>query len=224
MALDIGDAVEQGVHRTLERNGLLLVAAFLLLNLASALLGLRTGPTGMEAPATVSGNPAALALIGIIVSLLSVVVSIAALRVFVTDETEIVPDEAFKRNMGNALLHTIIGGFLFGIAVVVGLILLVIPGVYLMLALFFWTVFVAVEDENFYEAMQSAWDMSKGHKWQLLGLVLVIVVINIVLSAVGAAAAVAGPRTVGMLVMQVLSAFGGVFALAAQARAYTQLT
>ncbi|MFB6294951.1 MAG: hypothetical protein ABEI97_04280 [Candidatus Nanohaloarchaea archaeon] len=222
MALDIGAAVEDGARRTLERNGLLLVTAFVLINLASSLLGVGSG-TGAGAPA-VAGNPAAIAIIGLAVSLLSVVVSIAALRVFVTDETETVPDEAFKRNMGSALLHTVIGGILFGIAVGVGLILLVIPGVYLLLALFFWTVFVAVEDQSFHEAMQSAWELSKGHKWQLLGLLLVIAIINILLSIVGAAASFAGPRIVGLAVMQILSAFGGVFALAVQARAYEQLT
>ncbi|MDY6765920.1 MAG: hypothetical protein SVW77_00990 [Candidatus Nanohaloarchaea archaeon] len=47
--------------------------------------------------------------------------------------------------------------------------------------------------------------------------------VNIVLSAVGAAATVAGPRMAGLLVMQTLSAVGGVFALAVQARAYTQI-
>ncbi|MDY6762089.1 MAG: hypothetical protein SVY41_03495 [Candidatus Nanohaloarchaea archaeon] len=218
MALDIGSAVEEGVRRTLERNGLMLVAAFLLLNLASSFLGV-----GSRAVGGGSVNPAALTLIAVVVSLLSVVVSIAALRVFVTDETESIPDDAFKRNIGSALLHTLVGGLLFGIAVGVGFLLLVVPGIYLLLALFFWTVFVAVEDENFYEAMQSAWELSKGHKWQLLGLLVVIALINIVLSLVGAAASIAGPQLVGLLVMQVLSAFGGVFALAAQARAYDQL-
>lgn len=224
MTLDIGTAVEEGVQRTLARNGLMLVAAFLLINLASAVLGFGSEQAATGGAAMFSGNPAALLLVGITVSLLSVVVSIASLRVFVTDETEVVPDEAFKRNIGPALLHTIIGGILFGIAVAIGLILLIIPGVYLLLALFFWTVFVAVEDESFYEAMQSAWDLSKGHKWQLLGLLLVIAIINILLSVVGAVASFAGPRMVGVVVMQVLSAFGGVFALAAQARAYDQLT
>ncbi|MDY6765921.1 MAG: hypothetical protein SVW77_00995 [Candidatus Nanohaloarchaea archaeon] len=127
MALDISAAVEDGAHRTVERNGLLLVAAFLLLNLVSSLLGVGSGPGGAGGPPTAVNSPVALFIIGIAASLLSVVVSITAIRVFVTDETETVPDEAFQRNIGSAVLHTIIGGILFGIAVGIGLILLVIP-------------------------------------------------------------------------------------------------
>lgn len=227
MRLDIGRVVEEGARRTLERNGLMLVAALFLINLAGSFLGLGSA-TAAGTPGYqmfgLSGNPVAMMVVGIVLSLVSVVVSIAALRVFVTQETATIPDAAFKRNIGYVLVHTLVGGLVFGILVAIGLILLVIPGVYLLLALFFWTMYVAVEDQNFYEALQSSWELTKGHKWRLLGLLLVIGIVNVVLSAVGGLMSLAGPEVVGVILLQAFSAFGGVFALAAQARAYTQLS
>lgn len=231
MSLDIGAAVEEGARRTLKRNGLMLVAAFFLLNLSSGFIGARSGNMTMNGMSMwggmgyqpLVGNPLTVALLGVVVSLLSIAVSIAALRVFVTDETEVIPDDAFKRNIGSALLHTIVGGIIFAVIVGIGLMLLVIPGIYLLLALFFWTVYVAVEDETFYDAMKSSWELTKDNKWRLLGLLVVIAVVNVLLSVVGGFASIAGYRFTGMLLIQALSAFGGVFALAAQARAYEQL-
>lgn len=222
MELDVWSAVEDGAHRTLERNGLMLVTAFFLLNLASSLMqpqqsgGLATGVAGV--------NPVISGVLGIVVALVSVAVTIVALRVFVTDETEIIPDKALKWNMGNALLHMVIGGIVFGIAVAVGLILLIVPGIYLALALFFWTVYVAVEDKGFYEAMKSSWELTEGHKWRLLGLFLVLGIVNLALMAPGMVLAVAGMQFVGVVVLQALSALGVVFSLAVEARAYTRLS
>ncbi|MDY6766136.1 MAG: hypothetical protein SVW77_02105 [Candidatus Nanohaloarchaea archaeon] len=223
MALDIGAVVEDSARRTLQRNGLMLAAAFFLLNLVGAFMGVRSGAASVGVQPTVGMDPVTAGILGVVVSLLSLMVSIAALRVFVTDETDTVPDAAFKRRMGGALLHMIIGGIIFGIAVGIGFILLVVPGVYLLLALFFWPVYVVVEDQSFYEAMQSSWAMTKGHKWRLLGLGIVIALVNILLGAVGGVAVFAGNPMTGSVVMQAFSAIGGVFALAAQARAYTEI-
>lgn len=220
MELDIGGAIEEGARRTVERNGLLLVAAFFLLNLISAFTGVSAAGSAATA---VAGNPLLLGVVGVTVSVISIAVSIVALRVFVTGETEVVPDTALKRNMGLALLHTIVGSLLFALLVTVGIILLVVPGIYIILALFFWTMYVAVEDQGFYEAMQSSWELTKTHKWRLLGLLLVIVAVNVGLGLASGLLSTAGGGMVRTLVLEAGRAFGGVFALAVQARAYTQL-
>ncbi len=219
MALDIGRAVSDGFRRTFERNGVMLAVAFFLLNLIAAFTGVR----GSTEAALGGGNTLLMGAVGVVVSVLSLVVSIAGLRLFVTDETEVVPDAVWKRNMGPALLHTIVGSILFAVAVAIGFILLIIPGVYLLLALFFWAIYVAVEDQGFYEAMQSSWQLTKSHKWQLLGVIVVIFLVNAGLGLIGGIASAAG-GVIGLLVLEALSAIGGVFALAVQARAYMQLT
>lgn len=215
------DAVRDGAARTVAKNGLLFVAALFLLNLGGAFLGLRyTAADGAFMGST--GNPFATGVLGAVFTLVSLAVSIIAIRTFVGDETETVPDEHVRRNMGPAMLHMIVGGIIFAIVVLAGLALLIVPGVYLLLGLFFWSVRVAVEDESFVEAMQQSWNLTAGHKWELFGLLLVLVAANII---VGGLTLAAGPRSMtGIIVGQVLSAFVGVFVLAAQARAYVQLT
>lgn len=221
MALRIMDAARDGASRTFAKNGLLFVAALFLLNLGGAFLGLRyTATDGALMGST--GNPVATGVLGAVFTLVSLAVSIIAIRTFVSDETETIPDEYVRRNMGLAMLHMIVGGVIFAIIVLAGLALLVVPGVYLLLGLFFWSVRVAVEDESFIEAMQQSWNLTHGHKWQLFGLLLVLLVVNI---AIGLLTLAAGPGSMGgIIVGQVLSAFGGVFVLATQARAYVQLT
>lgn len=221
MDLDIGLALEEGFQRTFKRNGLMLVAAFFLLNTASAFSGLRAGSEA--ASLSSSGNAVLMSVTGIALGIISVFVSIVAIRIFVSDETENVPDRVMKRNIGSALIHTLVGGILFAIAVLAGLVLFIVPGIYLILALMFWTVFVAVEDESFFDAMQSSWEMTKGHKWRLLGLLLVVLVVNGLLSGTGGLASLGLGSTVGMVMIQFLSAVGGVFTLAVEARTYTQL-
>lgn len=221
MTVRIMEAVRGGARRTFARNGLMFVAAYFLLNLGSAFLGLRySAETGTFSPAV--GGTAALALLGAVFSVVSIAVSIIAIRTLVSDETETIPDEYVRRNMGPALLHVIVGGIIFAVVVLAGLALLIVPGVYLLLGLFFWTIRVAVEDESFVEGMQESWNMTKGHKWELFGLLIVLLLVNVLIGGVSIAA---GPESiVGMTVGQLLSAFGGVFFLATQARAYGQLT
>ncbi|MDY6776985.1 MAG: hypothetical protein SVQ76_02655 [Candidatus Nanohaloarchaea archaeon] len=221
MPLSIRDAVENGFNRTLKRNGLMIVAAIILLNLAGGFTGLYTSSVN---PSAMMGSAVLLGVFGLALSIVSVAISIIALRVFVSDETESIPDDYVRRNMGWALVHMIVGGVVFALIVVAGLFLLVIPGIYLLLALFFWSVYVAVEDVSFVEAMQRSWSVTKGHKWRLLGLLIVVGLVNAALVLPGALIQSGGMEASGMLVAQVLSGFGTVFTLAAQADAYNQLT
>lgn len=222
MQLDITDALTAGAERTFERNGLMFIAAYFLVNLTASIIGVRVAPgTGV---ASVYGPTTMLmlALLSIVLALVSLLISIAAVRTFVSDETQTVPDAYLRRNLGRAMLHLILGAIVFAVVVAAGIVLFVVPGIYLMVALFFWSVHVIVEDTSFVEAMQQSWDLTKGHKWRLFGLLLALVVINMVVAGISAAL---GPQTtVGMVVGQLLSAAAGTYVLATQARAYVQLT
>src|SRR5699024_4475307 len=94
------------------------------------------------------------------------------------------PRELFTRRIGWAVLNTIVGGIVFGIAVGIGFILLVIPGIFLLVTLTFWAVFVAVEDQNFVEGFRSSWKLTKGHRFRLLGLGIAVVAIAVIIGAV----------------------------------------
>lgn len=215
MKLDVRQVLEEAVNRTFSRNGLMLLAAFLLLNLTSYMAGATSASA--DTFTTISqGVLSGIALFGFLAA------TVVSLRVFASDETETIPDEMVTRNLGPALLHLVVGGILFGIGIAAGLVLLVIPAIYLMTVLFFWTMYVAIEDESFLDAMKSSWHLTEGHRWRVLGLMIVLTLVNIVLIGSGILTSIGG-GLFGEVALEVLTAISSLFALAVEARAFVYL-
>src|SRR5699024_8578430 len=124
MSVTITSLLKEGAHRAGKRNGLMLIGILFVLSAINNLLGAQAS--------------LAAALLLLIISIVSIVVNIGTIRVFVSDETERLPRELFTRRIGWAVLNTIVGGIVFGIAVSIGFILLVIPGIFLLVTLTFW--------------------------------------------------------------------------------------
>lgn len=85
---------------------------------------------------------------------------------------------------GRVLVPLIIVGFLFAVAVGVGFILLVVPGIILMVM---WSVAgpaVVVERDGVGRAFGRSQELTKGVRWKIFGLFLVLLVIYILLFAV----------------------------------------
>ena len=232
MSLKIMQILRDGVDRTRERNGLMLVGMLFVLSAVSALFGAgiaRYAPNGgftspdaaasalFTVPALVAG------ILSLVVALASLVVTIAAIRVFVSDETERLPREAFTRRIGWVALNAIVGGVVFGIAVAAGFVLLIVPGIFLLVTLAFWTVFVAVEDRNFVAGFRGSWGLTKGHRLSLLGIGVAVMLITVAVQAVFGIGMVAGP-VLGGLIAAVGTALTSVFSAAVLASAYTRLT
>lgn len=241
MPLDIETALGEGVERTIARNGLLLVAILFgisLLNGLAAFGALRrlgamgmgpffggaTGPFGglRHAP-TVELSPGTAGALGLLLTLATIVVTIGALRTFVTDETERLPPEAFSRNVVLAVLNLLVGGLVFGIVVGIGFILLVLPGFFLLVSLFFWNVFVVVEDRNFIDGFRSSWALTRGHRWRLFALGVAVLVVTAVVNLLFGLPGVLLPNVLAFTLGQLGSALTTVFTLATVARTYDQL-
>lgn len=236
MSVDIGDVIGEGIERTLARNGLILVAISFLLGALSALFSASItrrivlqqqamGPMQMSpaAPAIGLSAPAA-GLLSILVGLASLVFVTGAVRTFVTDETEQLSSDDFTRNLLLVVVNLIIGGIVFGVVVGIGFILLIVPGIFLLVSLFFWNVFVIVDDENFIDAFGSSWRLTSGNRLTLFGLGLIVVVIGAAINFAFGIPSAFLPRSIGFLVAQVGSAFVSVFTLATATRTYVQLT
>ncbi|WP_029601692.1 hypothetical protein [Halococcus hamelinensis] len=232
MSLKITQILRSGVDRTRERNGLLLVGILFVLSAVSSLLGAGVAryvpDQGFASPDAAADALFALPAVGagvlsLVLAFASLVVSIAAIRVFVSDETERLPREAFTRRMGWVALNAIVGGVVFGIAVAAGFALLIVPGVFLLVTLAFWTVFVAVEDRNFLDGFRGSWRLTKGHRLSLLGLGVAVMLATVVVQAVFGIGMVTGP-VLGGLIAAVGSAITSVFSVAVLASAYTELT
>jgi hypothetical protein len=90
----------------------------------------------------------------------------------------------------------ILAGILAGIAIAIGFVLIIIPG---LILLTIWAVIspaIVVEDKGVFESFGRSRELVRGHGWQVFGAIvltfLIIVVVGIVLSLIGAAIGDAG--------------------------------
>lgn len=250
MSLDIGEALKEGIDRTFTRNGGIIASLFFITTVITSIASqslfssielpeqwiaesmrngtemAATNSTEMATPLAMGGPIEVHGLLIGLGAIVSAVISIAAIRTFTSSETETVPSEYFKRNIGWVLLNNIVGGIVFGLAVLTGLIMFIIPGVFLMVSLLFWNIHVAKHDTSFVEAFKESWGMTKGNRfnvfalWLLVGLVSFAVgfaggLIATPLSLLSPAAAELGNLAV--------SALTAVFGVATLTQAYNQL-
>jgi len=139
-------------------------------------------------PATVATNPSAFwgaAAVGWVVAVvIGAIVQGALTRATVSD------NEGHRATFGECiaaavrvLLPLIAIGLIFGIAVGFGFVLLIIPGVILMVM---WSVAgpaVVVERDGVMRAFSRSSELTKGSRWKIFGLFLVLLVIYIVIFA-----------------------------------------
>ena len=236
MQINIEAVLRRGVNRTVARNGLLLVGILFVVSTVNAIVGLGVArwvanrgvfPTGLPFPrgtgaAVFAVPPGVGGLVSLLAGLATVVLTIGALRLFVSDETERLPREHVTRNLVWPGLNFIVGTVVFAVIVGFGLVLFVVPGVFLLVALAFWTVYVAVEDRGFVAGMRESWALTRGRRTRLFLLGVAVVLVQILVSAVFG---IGGPAlgVVGVVLAQAGSALATVFALATLAAAYEQL-
>jgi hypothetical protein len=82
----------------------------------------------------------------------------------------------------------LLGSFLVGLAVVGGMILLVIPGLYIAGRLLYWNVALVDERAGATTAIGTSWALVKGHWWRSTTVLGVLWIIAIVVSMVAAMA------------------------------------
>jgi hypothetical protein len=136
-----------------------------------------------------------LAVAAVVLAVLAEAIRMIAIRVFVSPETGSIPRELVTRNLVWAVLNGVIGGIVAGILVVVGFVLLVIPGVFLAVSFLFLRQEIAIEDRNFIEALSGSWNLASGSRIELFVLVVILVlvgpVVSFVVGLVGSSAPVA---------------------------------
>lgn len=231
MSLNIGDALSTGAEKLQTTAGLQLgalsVIAVLLTSVGSdsivTALGApmaRTGQPALALPVGTAGG-AVLMLLGLV---LTFVLTIVILRTMDHETAEL---DAIPAGVTDTLAKTtvflVVAGIIQGIAVAIGLVLLIVPGLFALVSLYFAQVYIAVEGEGPIEALSSSWSLSKGSRFSIFGLVLVLAVIGALSALVGEAVGFVSP-TVGSLVSLVVSGFLTVFSSATLVDAYHQLS
>lgn len=234
MSLHIGRTLRESGSLLLSRTGAILLACYLLFNVANVVVSnaivaaayRRVGlgevaaalPAVFEMPLSVAaGGYLSLLVLGTYLSVVSV-------RTFVAGARESFPGGALTRNVPRAVLNVFVGGFVYGVAVVLGMVLFVIPGLVAYVAFLFLLPYIAVEDRNFVDALRESYRLSKGN-WLTLGVLVLIIVAGSTLSGavVGLLAGLVVPPGLAQLSFVLVQTPVSLYTVAVIAVAFTQL-
>lgn len=246
MTLSVAQALREGLGRTFERSGLQLVGIFVVVRLATAVAtstlnrahlvlteelgalpsdfaaspfpGLADAPTPFALGLGLTGAY----LLFVIVALSAEAARIVAVRTMVSDQSDGIPWTDARRNLGLATFNGFVGGFVVYTLTAIGLVLFVVPGLFLAVSFFFLRQEIAVRDVNFVEAMGGAWALSAGNRLGLFALAVVILLAGLVASVPAFVVGAASPAA-GSLLSAVTRAVVVVFGIASVSRAYVQV-
>ncbi|MFN3624860.1 MAG: DUF975 family protein [Hyphomicrobium sp.] len=178
--LSIGDCISFG-WETFKKRPWFLIGALLLAMLISALPGAlgpqpEIGPDGQIIPQPLTAFEVIISIISVVVSIfVALGLTTLALRAHDNVESAQIADlwnpGPFWRFLGAHILTTI--------AVLLGLVAFIIPGVILGVGLSFVPYLVVERGLGPIEAIKESWRITKGHKWQLFLLLLALLGLNL---------------------------------------------
>ncbi|MFA9427288.1 hypothetical protein [Natronorubrum sp. A-ect3] len=175
-----------------------------------------------ELSLSVGLSPGLAALVLLLAFILSIVIVVVAIDTF-TNRRDSLGGIQTPR-IGWKTLNLFVGWIAFGILFVIGLILLVIPGILVGIFLVFFAAAIVIDDESFISAFASSFQVVRSNIAGTLGLVLLLLGTFIGLGFVGSAFGVILPEILSVLVSNLLTGIGQVFAIALVALAYADAT
>jgi len=114
--------------------------------------------------------------LGIVVlsAVLWLILLAVSLRVFHSDETETIRAEYVLDNMAWVVVNLFVGGIIFVFLWTLGLLFLIIPGIFIYVVLIYFIAAVAIEDRSFINGMSRSWGVTKGQRFKVFLLFLVL--------------------------------------------------
>lgn len=159
-------------------------------------------------------------VVWLVAYVLGLVVLVAALMAFGNRwETY---EEFDLDNIGWKVFNLFLGTILFGILVVVGLALLVLPGLILSTLLIFFPAAIAIDNESAFGALSTSTGVVRGNFLSAIGLLFVGTVVFVITGVIGSAIGGPGSGAAGAVFGELISALATVFGAALIADAYVQ--
>jgi len=183
MAIKIGEAISQGLENTVNKGTLILASLFTLVFIISD-IGTDTleAYQGTSEPALAIGSSLGVGTSLVVLSTIgSLILLIGTLRFYVTEDLQL-EKTMFTENIFLPALNFIAASLLFALSITVGLVLLVIPGLFLLVALYYYMFRVSLEDENFIQSLKSSYNLTKGDRLELFGLGALVVIPSTIIS------------------------------------------
>jgi hypothetical protein len=212
MTLRLGRAIGGGVRRALTPAGVALMV--LTAGYTTILVGAVNTIVLAALPPAVRDRaeiglvfPLSPAAAGVLVAaslVVGMVVVLAAARAFTAGGGSRLA-EYVTRRMGRALVSAIGANLVVSVAVMVGFVLLIVPGLFLAVSFTFIVFAIAVDDARAIPALRRSWALARGHRWRLLAIVLLIGVVTGLVGSVGSLVTLVDP-TAGEVVSLVVTA------------------
>lgn len=144
------------------------------------LIGLFIGFSILSMIVTLFGMPAQGSIVGrVIVQIVSLLISCIFMLGYVKNIFQALdgeePQFSAYGQQSRKIITYLIANILFSIAVCIGMVLLIIPGIYLYLRLQFFTAFIVEEDCGIIESLQKSWNMTQGQTLPLFLLLLTMI-------------------------------------------------
>ena len=231
MSFSIGNAVSEGLKNLGNKATLTIWMAltfvYLIQDFGTDTLTASGGQAEI-APLALGSSGALGGLILLVSAALAVVLALTALRFYSSDSSQL-QSSMFQENLLIPAANLVVGSIAFSFVVGIGFLLLIVPGLFLLTALYFYTFRIAVESENFVEALRSSYSLTAGNRLELFGLgVLVTIPILIATSIASpllifASTATMQAALVSMIVFNAILALLFVAGISIAGQAYNQL-
>lgn len=171
--LRVGESIKFG-WETLKKRPLMIIGAFVLALLISGIVSTLLEP---EEGAPLTAVTITMGLVSAIIGLL-VEIGLITFSLRAHDNVASVT----LKDLWNPkpFLWYVLGQLLVAVVVLVGLVLLIVPGIIAAMGLMFSSYLIIDKERGPIEAFKESWHLTKGHKWQLFLLVLAIIALNII--------------------------------------------
>lgn len=234
MALQLGQAISDGIGRVLSTTGAILFAGLVAIQLVTQ-VGINTAVVGFLPPEAASAAGVAglslpvppeagivLGLVGILASTVYFVVLARALS-RPRRELSVFPSTLYSRRIGRATLATFLGGLMVSVAVTIGFVLLVLPGIFLAGSFLFFIFAAGVEDRGILGSLRRSWELAQGNRLKLSLLVVVIGIVASIVGTVGTLLDFVGLGSLSDVAVTLVNSGFFIFVYGTLAAAYCQL-
>jgi len=234
MSLSIGQALGRGTRRTLSVSGVVLFVAILVYQIV--LVGTVNTVIVNSLPPNVSTADVGsvgfsfpiptgvAAVVGIGSILFGTAAFLVATRLLSRDLSALgsIPPSLLGYRFVRAFLSTIVVSLVLAVVIPIGLVFLLVPGLFLAVSFQFAIFAVGVEDCGPVAALRRSWELATGNRWRLFGLLALITVVAVVASIPGTAVSLVDP-TAGQLVSLFVNSVVAIVMYGIIADAFVQL-
>ena len=142
--------------------------------------GLTAGALGLVIEYACSTEPLGLMLCGVVQFVVDTMLALGmyAVVIDVIAGRKAEVSRLFSKRSPTLIFHAVIGSLIVGLAIALGLIFLIIPGIYFALRLQYFSVaLIEQESPDFWAAIETSWKMTEGHVFGLLGVSLLSILV-----------------------------------------------